>query len=312
MTAKIGIALGSGSARGWAHIGVLRQLEAAGIVPAMVCGTSMGAIVGGFYATGYIAELEAWAMKLTRLRMSRHFDFQFGSGGIIAGRRITDTLSLGYGDMLIEDLSCGFACVATDVDSGHEVWLRTGSLAEAVRASYAIPGIFPPVPRHDRWLVDGGLVNPVPVSLCRALGADITIAVDVRADRFGPEPGEDGESELTRRAGPAQDRTSRGFVRSYFKRRNGGLSAFGVLTRSLAIIQDRIADTRLAQDPPEVVIRPKVRTIGALEFFRAADAIAAGADAAQRALPEIRLAIAGLGATSPGRHDPGTVAEAAQ
>ncbi|HUZ72449.1 MAG TPA: patatin-like phospholipase family protein [Stellaceae bacterium] len=312
MMLRIGIALGSGSARGWAHIGVLRRLEAAGIVPAVVCGTSMGAIVGGLYAAGRIVELEAWAKKLTRLRMSRHFDFQFGSGGIIAGRRITAVLAQGYGDTLIENLPCAFACVATDVDSGHEVWLRSGRLAEAVRASYAIPGVFPPVARHDRWLVDGGLVNPVPVSLCRALGADVTIAVDLRADRFGPEPGDDGETELAGRGGPVRDSSGRGFVRSYFKRRHGGLSAFGVLTRSLTIIQDRIAKTRLAEDPPEVTIRPGVRTIGALEFYRAADGIAAGADAAEQALPEIHRAIARLGAKSAGRHDPRPLVEAAQ
>lgn len=289
------MALGSGSARGWAHIGVLRTLEAAGIVPDVVCGTSMGAIVGGLYATGHIVELEEWARNLTKIRMTRHFDFQFGSGGIIAGRRITEALAKGYRDTMIEALPLSFACVATDLDSGHEVWLRSGCLSEAVRASYAIPGIFPPVPRHDRWLVDGGLVNPLPISLCRALGAEITIAVDLRTDRFGPEPGEEDGLEPAR-AARVNDANSRGFIRSYLKRRNGGPSAFGVFARSLSIIQDRIADARLREDPPELMIRPSLRTVAAAEFYRAAECIEAGQDATLRALPDIRKEIAKRGA----------------
>jgi NTE family protein len=291
MSCRIGVALGSGSARGWAHIGVLRTLEEAGIVPDIVCGTSMGAIVGGLYATGHIVELEAWARNLTKMRMTRHFDFQFGNGGIIAGRRITEALSKGYRDTKIEDLRRTFACVATDLDSGHEVWLRTGRLSDAVRASYAIPGIFPPVQRHDRWLVDGGLVNPLPISLCRALGAELTIAVDLRLDRFGPEPADENALDPAR-AARVRDPNSRGFVRSYLKQRHGGPSAFGVFARSLTIIQDRIADARLKQDPPELLIRPSLRTISAAEFYRAGECIEAGRDAALLALPEIRKEIA--------------------
>ncbi|HZT51172.1 MAG TPA: patatin-like phospholipase family protein [Stellaceae bacterium] len=227
--------------------------------------------------------------------MTRHFDFQFGSGGIIAGRRITEALAKGYGDLTIEALRLSFACVATDLDSGHEVWLRSGSLGEAVRASYAIPGIFPPVPRHDRWLVDGGLVNPLPVSLCRALGADMTIAVDLRTDRFGPEPGEEEGLDPARQA-RGSDANSRAFIRSYLKRRNGGPSAFGVFARSLSIIQDRIADARLKADPPDAIIRPSLRTVAAAEFYRAAECIEAGEAAALGALPEIRKALARRGA----------------
>ncbi len=285
------MALGGGSARGWAHIGVLRTLEAAGIVPDVVCGTSMGAIVGGLYCTGHLGELEHWARSLTKIRMTRHFDFQFGSGGIIAGRRITEALAKGYGDLQIEAMPRSFACVATDLDSGHEVWLRSGSLSEAVRASYAIPGIFPPVPRHDRWLVDGGLVNPLPVSLCRALGAEFTIAVDLRSSRFGPEPGDEDGLE-TARAARVRDAAGRGFVRSYLKQRNGGPSAFGVFARSLSIVQDRIADARLREDPPELMLRPSLRTVAAAEFYRAAECIEAGRDAALRALPQIKQELA--------------------
>lgn len=290
MTVKLGIALGSGSARGWAHIGVVRALLAAGVVPDIVCGTSMGAIVGGLHSTGHLDELAAWAGRITKVGMSRFFDFQFGNGGIVGGRRLIDALALGFGDTTIEALPRSFACVATDLDSGHEVWLRSGRIIDAVRASYAIPGIFPPVERYDRWLVDGGLVNPIPVSLCRALGATVTIAVDLRADRFGPEPGDDDRIELADGGALARDESCRGFVRSYFKQRAGRPSAFGVFTRSLQIIQDRIALARLAENP-EVTISPSLRTVGAFEFYRAGECIAAGHDAGERALPAIRGAI---------------------
>jgi NTE family protein len=291
MASRIGIALGSGAARGWAHIGVMRTLSQAGIVPDVVCGTSIGAVVGGLALSGHLDNVEAWSRRLSKVSMGRLFDFQFGAGGIISGKRILHALEACFRDTMIEDLKGSFACVATDLDSGHEVWLRSGRIMDAVRASYAIPGIFPPVARHDRWLVDGALVNPIPVSLCHALGAEVTIAVDLRADRFGPEPGDDDKLELPQRSGLAGDENGRGFVRSYFKQRNGGPSAFGVFTRSLQIIQDRIGRARLAEDPPDVIISPSLRTVGALEFYRADECIAAGADAAQRALPAIHAAI---------------------
>jgi len=284
MAIRIGVALGSGSARGWAHIGVLRTLRAAGILPDVVCGTSIGAIVGAFFCLGRLDTLEDWARRLTRVSVGRLCDFQFGAGGLVGGRRIERMLGEHYGDQAIEHLATSFACVATDLDSGHEVWLRTGRVADAVRASYAVPGILPPVQRFDRWLVDGGLVNPVPISLCRALGATMTIAVDVRGGRFGPPPEDDD--------GIAANAGKRRFGRGQFRQRKGGPSAFGAFARSLQIIQDRIAAARLAEDAPDVLIAPRLRSISALEFYRAEDCIAAGEDAAMKALPAIRERIA--------------------
>src|SRR5260221_8676534 len=184
---RIGLALGSGVARGWAHIGVLRALGRMGIKPDIVCGTSIGALVGGVYLGGRLDELENWARQLNKMRLSRLFDFQFGSGGLIARRRILQIFDHELRDRTIEDLPAPFSCVTPQFGTGHEVWLQSGNLLEATRASYALPGLFPPVKIDGRWLLDGALVNPVPVSVCRALGARIVIAVNLNADAFGEE-----------------------------------------------------------------------------------------------------------------------------
>jgi len=290
MVCTIGIALGSGVARGWGHIGVLRVLASEGVVPDFVCGTSIGALIGAVYLGGALNHLEAWALKLTKARMGRLFDFDFGHGGIIAGRRILRILHPALLEASIDDLHKPFVCVATDLNTGHEVWLREGSVVDALRASYAIPGLFPPVENGARWLVDGALVNPVPVSVCRALGADLTIAVNLNADVFGPAPAGEDALELEQR-NVAEEGGRLGFLRDYFRRRNGTPSTFSVLARSLHIVQDRISRARLAADPPDVMIAPRLGHIGYLEFNRAEECIAAGEDAARQALPRIREAI---------------------
>jgi NTE family protein len=290
MKCTIGIALGSGVARGWGHIGVLRVLSSEGIVPDLVCGTSIGALIGAVYLGGALGDLEGWALKLTKARMSRLFDFDFGHGGIIAGRRILRVLHPALLEATIDDLRKPFVCVATDLNTGHEVWLRDGSVIDAVRASYAIPGLFPPVASGARWLVDGALVNPVPVSVCRALGAELTIAVNLNADVFGPAPAGEDALELEQRE-VAEAGGKLGFFRDYFRRRNGTPSTFSVLARSLHIVQDRISRARLAADPPDVMIAPRLGHVGYLEFHRAEESIAAGEDAARQALPRIREAI---------------------
>jgi NTE family protein len=298
MKVTIGIALGSGVARGWGHIGVLRVLESEGIVPDIVAGSSIGALIGAVYLGGHLDDLEKWARKLTKVRLSRLFDFDFGQGGIIAGRRVLQILHPSLLATNIERLKKPFVCVATDLNTGHEVWLREGSLIEAVRASYAIPGLFPPVAVGERWLVDGAMVNPVPASVCRALGARLTIAINLNADVFGPPPTGEDALELEQRAVRTAEDDGGGFIRAYFRRRNGAPSTFAVLARSLHIVQDRISRSRLAGDPPDVMIAPRLGHIGYLEFYRAEECIAAGEEAARRAVPEIREAIRQLGTAS--------------
>ena len=181
----IGLVLGSGAARGFAHIGVIQALKAHGIVPDIIVGTSIGALVGGCYATGQLDPLEEWARSLTRRRIISYLDVRIGGSGLIGGGRLAARLQESLGKTLIEDLPIRFAAIATEIGTGHEVWLTRGSLALALRASYALPGIFPPVHLGGRWLVDGALVNPVPVSAARAFGARVVIAVNLDADRFG-------------------------------------------------------------------------------------------------------------------------------
>ena len=291
----IGIALGSGVGRGWAHLGVLNVLEAAGLKPDIICGTSIGALVGGACVGGRMTDLEGWARGLTKGRMSRLFDFQLGASGVIAGRRVTQILHPDLHALDIEKLDRPFVAVATDLSTGHEVWLREGNLVEAIRASYAVPGLFPPVQHGGHWLIDGALVNPVPVSVCRALGADITIAVSLNMDYLGESPLEDDEAlEMVEYERPDKSegkRLTMKSMRQFLGRRRSDPSLFTVVARALSIVQDRIARSRLAGDPPDILIAPKVGDVGLFEFYRAAESIIAGEIAATNSLPEIRAAI---------------------
>ncbi|HEY8581001.1 MAG TPA: patatin-like phospholipase family protein, partial [Beijerinckiaceae bacterium] len=179
---KIGLALGAGAARGWVHIGVLRELEASGMVPEVVAGASIGAVVGGCWAGGKLDALEDFALGLTKRRVFSLLDLSFSGAGLIAGGRLRERLEQALGRQRIEDLPTTYAAVATEMGAGHEVWLTRGPLVEAMRASYALPGIFEPVRVGARWLFDGALVNPVPITVCRALGADLVIAVNLVAE----------------------------------------------------------------------------------------------------------------------------------
>lgn len=181
---KIGIALGSGVARGWAHIGVLNVLLREGIKPDVISGTSIGALVGAAYAANRLAEIEDFARSLTRTRMFNLMDLKFGGSGLFSGNKLARKLEEKFGDLQIEDLEKTFVAVASELYGGHEVWMRDGPLINAVRASYALPGIFEPRQIDGRWLIDGALVNPVPVSVCRALGARTIIAVGLNTDAF--------------------------------------------------------------------------------------------------------------------------------
>ncbi|HEB80592.1 MAG TPA: patatin, partial [Chromatiales bacterium] len=188
MRSRIGVALGSGSARGWAHIGVLQALRRAGVEPDVVCGTSIGALIGGAYALGDLDALGDWVRGLTRRDVVRLLDVRLTGGGLIQGERLMRFFRSRSYDSPIEGLSKAFSAVATDLGTGREVWLGRGPLIDAVRASFALPGLFAPVRRDGHWLVDGALVNPVPISVCRALGAEVVIAVNLNGDRVGRHP----------------------------------------------------------------------------------------------------------------------------
>lgn len=299
---RIGLALGSGVARGWAHIGVIRALARAGIEPDVIVGTSIGAVVGGCHLAGRGEALEAWARSLTRLRMISYMDFRVRNGGMIGGRHLVDALRQNLGDVRIEDLPIPFVTVATDLVTGHEVWLREGDLVDAIRTSFSLPGVFEPVQHQDRWLVDGALVNPVPVSVCRALGVQMVIAVNLNADILGKErragaavptvAGFDLLNELQEHEGEAAKRTTIGtLAKRIFRREPSHPSMFGVMISSLSIVQDRISRSRLAGEPPDVHITPRLGSFGLFEFDRAEEIIAEGEAAVERVLPDLNDAI---------------------
>ncbi|MDO9516341.1 MAG: patatin family protein [Syntrophales bacterium] len=202
---KIGLALGSGSARGWSHIGVIQGLREEGIPIDMVCGTSIGAIVGGALAAGALEQLDEWVRELSWTDIIGFMDVMFPRSGLIEGEKIIKFFRKNFKDPNIEDLPMLFAAVATDLMSGREIWLREGSLMDAVRASISMPGIFVPFKQNAQWLVDGGLVNPVPVSLCRAMGADIVIAVNLNSNLVGKRR---AQKEPSRKTPPKKERKS--------------------------------------------------------------------------------------------------------
>ncbi|GAB4352102.1 MAG: patatin-like phospholipase family protein [Kiloniellaceae bacterium] len=301
MRPRIGLALGSGVARGWAHLGVIRALARNGIEPDVIAGTSIGAVVGGCHLAGRADALEAWARSLTRLRMISYMDFRVRNGGMIGGRHLVDALRQNLGDTRIEDLPIPFVTIATDLVTGHEVWLREGDLVDAIRTSFSLPGVFEPVQHHDRWLVDGALVNPVPVSVCRALGVQMVIAVNLNADILGKErragaavptvAGFDLLNELREHEEETRKTTIGTLARRIFRREPTHPSMFGVMISSLGIVQDRISRSRLAGEPPDVHITPKLGSVGLFEFDRADEIIAEGEAAVERVLPDLHDAI---------------------
>ena len=310
----IGLALGGGAARGFAHIGIIRALIAHGIIPNVIVGTSIGAVVGGAHAAGQLDSLEEWARSLQPRNIFGYLDIRLNGSGLIGGSKLAAQLETAIGPTLIEDLPIKFATVATEVRTGHEIWLTHGRMVDAIRASYALPGIFSPVLVGDRWLVDGALVNPVPVSAARALGAEIVIAANLSSDVFTHSTtiyshgaAADAPEQIIEPAPP-----KRGFGKLFSAERTMKREFFGgggrpgissVMVDAFNIMQDRITRARLAGDPPDLLISPRVGKIGWFDFHRADDLIAHGVRAAERAIDSIQEAIHIL-APPPGEAEP--------
>ena len=267
---RIGLALGSGSARGWAHIGVIRALESAGVQPDIVCGTSIGALVGAAYALGELDRLERFVRTLKFADVVHFMDFGF-SGGVLKGDRIMEFFRREVADRPIDTLKIPFAAVATSLRTGAEVWLRRGSTFDAVRASIALPGLFAPVCHEGGLLVDGGLANPVPVSLARAMGADLVIAVDLGSDvlgrRFRTAQSVKIDELSAKERTPAEPAMP---------------SMMDVLASCMDIVQVRLARSRLAGEPPDVMVAPRLAHLRLLDFHHAHEAIAEGHRAVER------------------------------
>jgi NTE family protein len=303
---RIGLALGAGSARGWAHIGVIRALQDAGIQPALVCGTSMGALVGAVYANGDLDWLEDWATQLTWQAVVRMLDIRF-SGGLLGGAKLIEFFGQRFADKDISELQLPFSAIATELESGREVWLQEGSVMDSVRASIAIPGLFTPVLRQGVWVVDGGLVNPVPVSVAQAMGADIVIAVDLNNDILNarslgsPLPAESSEAETESEDGATSVKPWRGWLKAVGveagltlpvkKVREPVPSLLTAVEQGISIMQVRITRSRLAGEPADILITPRLGAMGFLDFHRAGQAIEEGRAAVERMMPAIKAQI---------------------
>ena len=298
---RVGVALGAGAARGWAHIGALQELVAMGVSPDIVVGSSVGAVVGGCFAAGRLDTLESFARSLTKRRVFGLLDVSFNGGGLIGGDRLRWRLEESIGAMRIEDLPIRYAGVATEIGSGHEIWLKRGPLVEAMRASYALPGLFEPVRVAGRWLFDGAIVNPVPVSVARALGADRVVALNIASEGSGrgtaiqdvPEADEAPVAPAPTAEDPRVGvmnglRRGAGMLRRQWTSEGPGAPGLAsVMVNAFNITQDRIMRSRLAGDPPDVLVSLKIGRIGLFEFHRADELIALGREAVRKARDEI-------------------------
>ncbi len=272
---RIALALGGGAARGWAHIGVLRALDEAEIEVGMIAGTSIGALVGGCYLAGKLDELEAFARSLTMRRIASLLDLTIGGGGLLGGMRLTKRMQEHLQGLMIEDLPKPFVAVAAELNSGHEVWIESGHLITALRASYALPGIFEPVNCNNRTLIDGALVNPVPVSVCRAYEQPLVVAANLHYDVFG-------------RSAVVKHRASEVGDVSDLPKHHHRIGLTGVMVQAFNIIQDRISRARLAGDPPDLALHPRLNDIGLSEFHRAGEAIERGYEETKSRINELK------------------------
>ncbi len=298
---RLGLVLGSGAARGWAHIGILEALNELGFRPDVIAGCSMGAFVGATYAAGRLDALKEFALSLDSFKMIRYFDVNLGGGGVIAGQNLARLYEDLVGPLRIEELPTPFAAVATDIRRGREIWLKEGALATAICATTAIPGLVQPVKLNGRWLADGALLNPVPVSLAKAMEADLILAVNLNGDVFraqthGRVPNGTGRPEepdtlpwtwlddLANHLPASTKRSASRFVNSLLDPQDRGPQQLEVVNNALAIMSDQITKSRAVGEPPDIMIQPALAHIGVMQFDKAAEAIAQG----RRAILQMR------------------------
>ncbi|MES9943349.1 MAG: patatin-like phospholipase RssA [Candidatus Thiodiazotropha sp.] len=298
---KVGLALGSGAARGWSHIGIINGLAEMGIEPEIVSGSSIGALVGAAYAADKLELLQTWTCSLTWKEIIRFLDPTLLGGGLIQGDRLTEFISEYVKDLDFNDLKRQLGVVATELETGREIWFRQGPVMEAVRASISLPGLFTPLRHEGRWLVDGGLANPVPVSLCRAMGADIVIAVNLNGDILGKhlrQSSADQNKPAEVRDDDLWGRITGQVMSSLYSRKKELMNRllgenrnvpglYEVLASSINIMQDRITRSRMAGDPPEITLAPRMSKLGLMEFDEAEMAIDEGLKEIRRMRPAL-------------------------
>jgi len=302
---KIGLALGAGVARGWTHIGIIKAMEKHGIKPDVVAGTSIGSVVGGAYVSGGLERLEIWARNLSKINFFRFLDFKIRGGGLFGAEKLGKIMEDSFGDIAFDELETPFIAIGCDLMTGHEIWMKEGNMVDAIQASFALPGVFEPVDYQGKWLVDGALVNPVPVSVCRAMGADLVIAVNLSEDIYGKARAEREGIEGTGTYGVFSDKAlnpietkgnvSQTIMRQLLGHKRGAPSLFANMVASLNIVQNRLSRSRLAGDPPDIHIAPKCGHIGLMEFHRAEEMIEIGKNAFDQEIDYIKDALQILG-----------------
>lgn len=287
----VSLVLGSGGARGLTHIGVIRELEEQGYKIAAIAGCSIGALVGGVYAAGKLDNLEKWFSGITKLNILRLLDFSWSRRGLVKGDRIIDALIDVVGDVKIEELSVPYTAVATDIGSGHEVWLRSGQLFDAIRASASLPMFFTPFEYNGRHLIDGGVVNPVPIAPTFNDHTDITIAVNLG----GPPSKEFKHSKKSANVPQESSAVSR-WINSLVNDIHDSLTtreddhdwgAYDVANQAFDAMQATIARQKLASYPPDQVIEIPRNVCTTLEFDRAAELIDLGRQKARAHLAKV-------------------------
>ena len=323
---KIGLALGAGAARGWTHIGIIKALEKLGVKIDVVAGCSIGAYVGAAYASGKLDELQEWACSLSDWQVLALMGVGLRRGGIASGQKVFDKLSNEFCVENYEDMLKPFAAVATDLYSGREVVFNSGPIGDTIQASCAIPALFAPVAHGDRWLVDGAVVNPVPVNLCRQLGADFVIAVNLNAD-FRPLMIEKLRQDHEENQRKTEDffTKSQNVLKQWFSpdskqeekeptvvtdesiaseviekieeevtevpakaKKSNPPGIMSVMSSSLDILQARVTRSRLAGDPPDILIEPQLTDVGIMEFHRAQELCTKGEETIARIAEQIR------------------------
>lgn len=297
---KIGLALGSGSARGMSHIGVINALEDIGVYPDVIAGCSVGSLVGASYATSNLKKLESWALSMSESKIRKFLKININASGFINAKELQDLFdkTIGLESLTFDDMDKTFGAVATNLNTGKEVWLKEGSVHDALWSSMAFPGLFPSVLKNNRWLVDGGLVNPVPVSLCRALGADVVIAVNLNSDiisRYSVE--EDENSTLDVSNDENLWERAKVEIKNTFNivKTNGNSikepSSLEMISNAIHIMSSNLTSGRLAGDPPDVLLQPRLQNIGLLQIYKAKESIAEGYACVQRMAEEIKFRV---------------------
>ncbi len=302
---KVGLALGSGSARGWSHIGAIEAIEEAGIPIHCIAGTSIGAFVGAVYATGDLPSLKEFALQMDWKKVVSYFDVVFPKSGFMDGKKVHDLFSMHTEAKTFADFKIPVSMVATNVETGKKVIINSGNIIESIRASISVPGVFTPVRRDGEWLVDGGLVDPIPVSVVKEMGADFVIAVDLNSDIVSPEKQEQPQSgektmpqkqrhDIIQRISAQYNHAEKAVlsqINRWFPPSPKTPNIFDIMGSSIGIMQRQVSMINLAVDPPDVLIQPRLGDLKMFDFDQAERSIKEGYEQTKIQLEKIEIPV---------------------